>query len=453
MLRQDKECVADCEVVLAALPTAPSKIFRRAARACLRLGDLEKARDFLVCVPERSDDDQALLQILAKGCDTLSLAVQHEVDGRWVECSEAYAALVAAFPNTVRFLSSLCDALYRLDAAEKAQGILSQSITQDAMLGNHPVVLFELGRCNYYQGFEYFRFAKTYLERCIERDGGVEAKLVLERMLSLDAAKQSGNECFQRQEWKEAVEHYTAAMDIDVSNAKVMKILLCNRAAAHKELGNARSGVEDCTRAVALDASFFKAYVRRARCYQLLDDHESAVKDFQAAMKLDPDDRDLQHEARSAEHKLVRENSKDYYEILGVGRTASERELKVKYRELSLRWHPDKCMSYAEEERQAAERKFKNVCEAYTTLSDAQKRREYDLKLDRTRLRSNTYHAENYATSSFGQRQPQPTAQRGAAYDRHNSFSHMHRATAKGTTSGSTHDDFMNMFSRTASYL
>mmetsp|Transcript_17382 Transcript_17382/g.44937 ORF Transcript_17382/g.44937 Transcript_17382/m.44937 type:complete len:366 (+) Transcript_17382:56-1153(+) len=65
----------------------------------------------------------------------------------------------------------------------------------------------------------------------------------------------------------------------------------------------------------------------------------------------------------------------DYYAILGVGRDASEDEIKKAYRKLALRWHPDK----NPEDRAAAEERFKEIAEAFATLSDSEKRRVYDL--------------------------------------------------------------------------
>ncbi|XP_060052846.1 dnaJ homolog subfamily B member 6 isoform X4 [Erinaceus europaeus] len=64
----------------------------------------------------------------------------------------------------------------------------------------------------------------------------------------------------------------------------------------------------------------------------------------------------------------------DYYEVLGVQRHASAEDIKKAYRKLALRWHPDKNPENKEE----AERKFKQVAEAYEVLSDAKKRDIYD---------------------------------------------------------------------------
>ncbi len=65
---------------------------------------------------------------------------------------------------------------------------------------------------------------------------------------------------------------------------------------------------------------------------------------------------------------------KDYYAILGVSKTATDEELKKAYRKLAKKYHPDANPDNKKE----AEKKFKEVNEAYEVLSDSQKRRMYD---------------------------------------------------------------------------
>lgn len=65
--------------------------------------------------------------------------------------------------------------------------------------------------------------------------------------------------------------------------------------------------------------------------------------------------------------------NKDYYEILGVDRNVSDEELKRSYKKLALKYHPDRNPNNKE-----AEAKFKLINEAYSILSDPQKRQRYD---------------------------------------------------------------------------
>lgn len=64
----------------------------------------------------------------------------------------------------------------------------------------------------------------------------------------------------------------------------------------------------------------------------------------------------------------------DYYDVLGVAKSASQDEIKKAYRKQALEWHPDKHA----DNKEAAEKRFKEINEAYQVLSDTQKRSAYD---------------------------------------------------------------------------
>lgn len=69
---------------------------------------------------------------------------------------------------------------------------------------------------------------------------------------------------------------------------------------------------------------------------------------------------------------------RDYYEILGLQRGASTDDIKSAYRKLALKWHPDRWLDGSESEKKTAEEKFKEASEAYSVLSDPDKKAKYD---------------------------------------------------------------------------
>lgn len=66
-------------------------------------------------------------------------------------------------------------------------------------------------------------------------------------------------------------------------------------------------------------------------------------------------------------------SKRDYYEVLGVSKSAEDKEIKKAYRKLAIKYHPDKNPNDS-----VAEEKFKEAAEAYEVLSDAQKKARYD---------------------------------------------------------------------------
>src|SRR5215207_5164343 len=87
---------------------------------------------------------------------------------------------------------------------------------------------------------------------------------------------------------------------------------------------------------------------------------------------------------------------RDYYEVLGVSRGASEAEIKSAYRKLAVRHHPDKNPGDAE-----AEEKFKEAAEAYSVLSDAEQRTRYD-RFGHAGVSSGAGAQANWGAQGFG---------------------------------------------------
>ena len=132
----------------------------------------------------------------------------------------------------------------------------------------------------------------------------------------------------------------------------------------------------DIEESITLYPGNFKALRTRARIHLHLENFEGSVADFKVALEQAKFEdsitevRSLQAELKKAEAALKRSKTKDYYKILGVARDCTEADIKKAYRKESLIHHPDKG---------GDEEKFKLVVEAFTVLSDPQRRQRYDM--------------------------------------------------------------------------
>eukprot|EP01031_Cornospumella_fuschlensis_P033638 gene33638-40692_t len=155
---------------------------------------------------------------------------------------------------------------------------------------------------------------------------------------------------------------------VDRVQRKLADVLMQN-----KKYAEAKKLVHGLIEKDAQDASLFK--LLGSICMHE-EDFDCAVQNLKRAAELSQGDRGLQEELRKAEAALKQSKMKDYYKILGVGRRASAKEIKKAYRELALKWHPDK--HKGDDEKEKAEKQFQNVAEAYEILSDDDKRARYD---------------------------------------------------------------------------
>ncbi|KAF9650720.1 DnaJ-domain-containing protein, partial [Thelephora ganbajun] len=225
--------------------------------------------------------------------------------------------------------------------------------------------------------------ALHHVQSALRLDPGHEAAMQLrKRIKEVERLKEEGNKSFKSGVLNDAIEKYTAAIerignkDEEAKGGQIRATLLSNRATTLVKLSKYDEALTDIEESIALYPRNFKALRTRARIHLHLENFEGSVADFKAALeqaKLEDsiaEVRSLQAELKKAEAALKRSKTKDYYKILGVARDCTEAEIKKAYRKESLIHHPDKG---------GDEEKFKLVAEAFTVLSDPQRRQRYDM--------------------------------------------------------------------------
>ncbi|XP_063239962.1 tetratricopeptide repeat protein 1 [Bacillus rossius redtenbacheri] len=131
-------------------------------------------------------------------------------------------------------------------------------------------------------------------------------------------AKESGNELFRAGEFRPAAQKYTLALrTCPLAFPADRAALFCNRAACKMKLELLKSGVEDCTEAIALKPDYVKAFLRRAGMYERLEKLDEALADYKEILKLDPGNKDAYAATMRLPGEINERNEKMKTEMLG----------------------------------------------------------------------------------------------------------------------------------------
>eukprot|EP00545_Synedropsis_sp_CCMP1620_P002612 CAMPEP_0119012844 /NCGR_PEP_ID=MMETSP1176-20130426/7657_1 /TAXON_ID=265551 /ORGANISM="Synedropsis recta cf, Strain CCMP1620" /LENGTH=500 /DNA_ID=CAMNT_0006965879 /DNA_START=25 /DNA_END=1527 /DNA_ORIENTATION=+ len=193
---------------------------------------------------------------------------------------------------------------------------------------------------------------------------------------SIEKKKKRGDDAYDQGKNEDAIAHWWEAINIDQSHIAFFRPTLLKIVKAHTKLGQHDKAIEEAEKHVNNQETVEGLYALGG-AQQGAEKYEEAVRTFQRAMEVAPDDQkqEAQQKAREAEVALKQSKEKNYYKILGIARQANSKEIKKAYREMALKWHPDKNTGDTKEE---AEKMFQDISEAYEVLSSDDLRGKYD---------------------------------------------------------------------------
>ena len=168
----------------------------------------------------------------------------------------------------------------------------------------------------------------------------------------------------------------------DLTTAANQKIssLLCLKYAKVK---NSEKAIETCKAIMKQDSKGFVDYsLSLAEAYGQLGQQDEAVATLEEAARKKPRENRVQEALKAAQKARHDAANPDYYTVLGVPKDASEKQIKLAYRRLAQKYHPDKLKNATPEQKRAAELKMGQINRAHDVLSDKEKRAQFDRGFD-----------------------------------------------------------------------
>ena len=223
--------------------------------------------------------------------------------------------------------------------------------------------------------------AKKLLKIIKQTNNSEKIEDLIKKVNEIESVKSKANELFKQKKYEEAIEEYTKILEFDPQNKKFNSLILANRALCYQKLNKNTEALRDSNQSIKLNPYYARGYVKRGNVYMELKMYDDARADFQKAKELDPSVSGVEGFLNDANKKAEKARKRDYYAILGIDRNASEHEIKKAYKKMAMKYHPDR-NSESEETKKMAEKKFIDVNDAYSVLSDPKKKSMYDQGID-----------------------------------------------------------------------
>merc|ERR1712183_591488 len=193
---------------------------------------------------------------------------------------------------------------------------------------------------------------------------------------SLIKKDKKAQEAFDAGKYDEAIEKWEQAVNIDPEH-NIFKNTIMAKIVSALSKSSKHNGAITLAQHLVDETGTLDALYALGDAQQAADKFDDAVRTFHQAVEQaeGEDEEKARQKLREAEVALKQSKEKNYYKILGVSRRANKKEIKKGYRDLALKWHPDKV---DKDKRDEAEAKFADISEAYEVLSDEELRGKYD---------------------------------------------------------------------------
>ncbi|XP_026478963.1 dnaJ homolog subfamily C member 7-like [Ctenocephalides felis] len=376
MLFQYKNAMEDAKKAVVLDPNF-AKAYLRIAKCSILLGDFtvfDKAIEKVKKIDPTSNEEVNVLTALRQQ------EKKYEEYFRKKDFKSALNCIDKALndiPTCDRYKVRKAECLASLGCYQESQKISSDILMFDK---SNIDANYVHGICLYYQA--NIDEALKHFQRVLKlAPDHVQAMNIYKKTRLLIQKKKAGNDAFNAGKLQEAHTLYTKALDVDPQNKAFNSILHFNKATVLSKQNKLVEAIVECMCALELDENYLKALLRKAKCYGELGFWKDAVMDYEKAYKMNQTT-EIERLLNEAKVALEKSKPQNYYKTLGIPKNATNDEIKTAYRRLAKLYHPDRYAHASNAIRKEQEKKFKEVGEAYDTLSDPQKRYRYDQNQD-----------------------------------------------------------------------
>ncbi|KAF9201019.1 hypothetical protein BGZ49_008755 [Haplosporangium sp. Z 27] len=394
-LGRNNQALADFTTILQLKPDFSQALLQR-GKLYSKSGEFTKAMEDLELYYKSNQGDAEIPELLSSishASTALGLTKNAIAEGKTEECVHILGSAILVAPLYVPFRMQRAECHLARGEVEEAVNDLNRA-THNAALD--PQLMHRLSTMTYYSLYMPEQ-ALAQIKQCISFDPENKlCKTLFRKLKTTEKSVTKLNEDLEKSRWAgvinkavggekslvETVEAETTEME-KANNAvgKMPKRLLlkiysaaCKAYTENKDTANA---LKWCTSTLSLDESNVDGLVGRGMAHMLNDNFDEAIRDFTKAQELaGGQDRAIHEKLTKAQKLLKQSQQKDYYKILGVPRSATDREIKKAFRKLALQWHPDTYRGDLSPDQ--VEKKMAGLNEAYEVLSDPELRARFD---------------------------------------------------------------------------
>ncbi|KAF9364565.1 hypothetical protein BGX34_001176 [Mortierella sp. NVP85] len=395
-LGRNHQALADFTTILSLKPDFGQALFQR-GKLYAKSGEFTKAREdlhqFVQTSSSHSQEITELLSSIDEASKALELAKQALQNGKPDECVHLLSAAIIVAPMYVPFRMQRAECHLARGEVEEAVNDFNRATHNNAM---DPLLMHRLSTMSYYALYSPEQ-ALAQIKQCVTFDPENKVcKALFRKIKATEKEMAKLNADLENHRWAgvinksvasesslvKTVEEATKQMEQEnKAVGKMPKQLLLkiysSACKAYTENKDASNALKWCTSTLSLDESNVDGLVGKGMANMLNEDYEAAIRDFTKAQEMAGGNNQQIHEKLNKAQRLLKQSQqKDYYKILGVSRSATDREIKKAFRKQAKLWHPDTYRGDLSPDQ--VEKKMAGLNEAYEVLSDPELRARFD---------------------------------------------------------------------------